>query len=368
MKEDARPGRTIRAALIGCGAVALRGLVPGWLPAGNERRPPPVPFLDFGGTAGLDIVAVVDPADRQRAAARAIFPDAIVGRDYDDVLDRADDVDALVIATPNRFHESLTLDGLSRGLDVFVEKPMAQSREGLAEICRRCDESGQLVMIHLPWRFRPAAHTMRACLDRGLVGTITHVEVEFRNRGPDAWSRDAGWYRQPANVGGCLTDLGPHALDLVLDVIGRSTEISANWQVAVDSVCEHATGLLKVGPATARVVLSWQSPKPVVATTVAGTTGQLHVRLSGPGPGVYLTGDQGAVPDEPDLMSLRGWELIRPVSAPDGEHDPFAHFVSCVRTRRPPRTAPAHARLAEELLLDAATSLRAVNSGRTGQW
>ena len=284
------------------------------------------------------------------------------------MLDRAGDLDALLIATPNRFHESLTLDGLSRSLDVFVEKPMAQSHEGLAEICRRCDESGQLVMIHLPWRFKPAVHTMRACLDRGMVGAVRHVEVEFRNSGPDAWSRDAGWYREPANIGGCLTDLGPHALDLMLDVLGGPAEVSADWQVTVDSVCEHATGLLKAGPATGRAVLSWRSPAPVVAATVAGTTGQLHMRLSGQRPGVYLTDDQDAVPDDPDLMSLQGWELVRPAPTPDGEHDPFAHFVSCVRTRRSPRTAPSHARLVEELLLDAATSLRAVNSGRTGQW
>src|SRR5262245_2644650 len=101
-----KPGSHVRIALVGCGAVSRQNLLP--VLAGHER-------------VSLQVLV-----DRDQARARDLAQAYAVPRTFTDIgsLDPGE-VDAVVLATPPAHHAEATLALASRGLHVFVEKPMA---------------------------------------------------------------------------------------------------------------------------------------------------------------------------------------------------------------------------------------------------
>jgi predicted dehydrogenase len=70
-------------------------------------------------------VAVYDPKEEETSLSAERFG-CEVARSYDDLIER-DDVEAVVLVTPNHLHLEQTLEALDRGLHVFVEKPIANT-------------------------------------------------------------------------------------------------------------------------------------------------------------------------------------------------------------------------------------------------
>src|SRR5690348_8530644 len=97
--------RAIRAGLIGCGAIALKGLIPGWMPKRHPHRPIPPPFLEFGGSDGLTITVVCDVNPAALLEVQRILPAAWRLDDWHRILTLRADLDAIIIATPNHLHE-----------------------------------------------------------------------------------------------------------------------------------------------------------------------------------------------------------------------------------------------------------------------
>lgn len=372
-----RASRPIRAGLLGCGAVALRGLIPGWMAPDDPRRPTPAPFLDFGGSVGLEIVAICDPEPPRLATVQGVLPAA--QRYLRAELLLADSerlgLEVALIATPNHLHAPLTLAALDAGLDVFVEKPLATSHAELDEVCRRTVASGRLVMVDLPWRFHRVAATLRAALASRLVGEVTSAQAEFRHAGPESWSPDATWYRAPSNRGGCLLDLGPHVLDLLLDVFGRARPERCKIWGALDGngVCVRAVGHPQFpGNTHGAFLVGWDAPTPVFRLFVTGTRGTLRAELTGPRRGVWHSNevvlmappghrDGSAGDDRPVRWAALASSPGAPdLHEPDLDGGPFRHFVSCLQDRREPITSPAHVALAERLLLDGCNDLAAL--------
>ncbi|RMF90608.1 MAG: gfo/Idh/MocA family oxidoreductase, partial [Planctomycetota bacterium] len=144
------PSRRVRVAVCGCG----------W--RGGQLIP------QFAGIEQAEIVAVCDP-DTSRLAEKLALAKAKTGtsairavRDIREVID-ADDIDALVLSTPNHWHALATIWGLQAGKHVYVEKPVAHD---LWESHRMVEAAAKYGKVVQGGTHRRSFQTIRRIMDR----------------------------------------------------------------------------------------------------------------------------------------------------------------------------------------------------------
>ena len=98
--------------------------------------------------------------------------------DYRRILER-DDIDAVLIATPDHWHVPMMLDAVSAGKDVYCEKPMSHSiSEGVRAI-RGVRATDRIVQIGMQRRSTPWIVEMQQEVAGGAIGTITMARAEW---------------------------------------------------------------------------------------------------------------------------------------------------------------------------------------------
>jgi predicted dehydrogenase len=137
---------------------------------------------------GVKLVAVCDIYDGRLARAKERWGnDLFATRDYREALARKD-VDAVIIATPDHWHQRITIDALNAGKDVYCEKPMIHSiNEGPAmiEAQRR---TGRTLQIGSQYVSSLVYQKAKELLSGGAIGELNMVEAWLdRNTAIGAW-------------------------------------------------------------------------------------------------------------------------------------------------------------------------------------
>ncbi|HEY0681356.1 MAG TPA: Gfo/Idh/MocA family oxidoreductase [Steroidobacter sp.] len=187
--------------------VAFVGL--GWI--GRKR----LDALSLRTDIRAEVAALVDSDATRLQAAALAHPQAIASPTIEAALD--EDIDAVVIATPNGLHARQAVACLERGAAVFCQKPLATTLADVQRVIAAARAADRLLGIDFCYRHVSGMHELRQRVMSGAIGDIVAVDLCFHNAyGPDkAWCQDrflAG--------GGCLLDLGVHLLDLALWVQG----------------------------------------------------------------------------------------------------------------------------------------------------
>jgi predicted dehydrogenase len=160
---------------------------------------------------GAELVGGMDVAPEARASFASAYDCAV----YDDATDLVADADAIVVTTPNRFHERYAVAALEADTHVLVEKPLAHdlpSAERIAETARGADA---LCMVGFNNRFRKPVEVLAEYVRRGRLGDLTHVDANYlRRRGIPG--RGSWFTSQAVAGGGALVDIGVHAIDLAM--------------------------------------------------------------------------------------------------------------------------------------------------------
>ncbi|AEH37981.1 oxidoreductase domain protein [Halopiger xanaduensis SH-6] len=138
---------------------------------------------------------------------------------YEDHQELYDTVDAVIITTPNKYHEEYAIDAFERDLHVLLEKPLAHSLESARRIADAADDSEGVCMIGFNNRFANTVRIVKNRIERGDLGDVIHVEANYvRRRGIPG--RGSWFTRRQIAGGGALIDLGVHAIDLALYLLG----------------------------------------------------------------------------------------------------------------------------------------------------
>ena len=168
----------------------------------------------FRGLAGARIVAVADPLAESRRAAAERLRDVEVYWGYSEMLENTK-IDGVLVASPPSTHLQVWSDTTTQGLPTFVEKPLVLS----SQLARLAVRGESRVMINFNRRFWPTYGRVRDLVRQGVLGTPVHLEFTL-HLDVLRWSRVTR-HRLDVKEGGLLHDLGCHAIDLALDVIGE---------------------------------------------------------------------------------------------------------------------------------------------------
>ena len=155
-------------------------------------------------------------------------PDVNVYRDTAQALDESP-CDAIIVATTDAAHIGPTLEALSRGLHVYVEKPLATTVADCLSIVEADERAGGKIMVGFNLRFAPFYRKMKELVTQGTIGkTLTIQADEFYHKGRTYFRR---WNRLRESGGGLWITKASHDFDLLYWMAGRlpkSVEASAN--------------------------------------------------------------------------------------------------------------------------------------------
>ena len=151
--------------------------------------------------AGLPDVELAGIADVNKTAAYTIAEryntEAFI--DYKELLKR--DLDAVSIAVPTILHEKVALDTAEAGINMIIEKPIADTVENAREIIKSADENCVKLMVGHIERFNPIIPVIQES-----IGNSDIVSIDLTRVGPfPPRIRDVG----------VVIDLATHDIDLV---------------------------------------------------------------------------------------------------------------------------------------------------------
>lgn len=171
-------------------------------------------------------LAEVSPERGQEAAAKFEIHDLVT--DYRALLAR-EDLDIFSIALPNYLHAPVALDALRAGKHVMLDKPIATNARDAARLVAEAKKRGRLLMVGQNDRFHPTVQTLKRLVGQGALGEVYHAKT--------AWTRRAGiprigsWFTQKQFAGGgCTYDIGVHALDRCLYLLGEFDAAAVSGQ------------------------------------------------------------------------------------------------------------------------------------------
>lgn len=201
-------GNITRIGMIGAGGIARTSHLPAF--TGLKDR--------------CEVAAICDPVETSAKAAAALFGVKRVFASHQEMI-QSGELDAVIVATPNKFHSEPTLDALAAGLHVLCEKPLAMNGGEAGRMCAAARKAGKVLQVGLQARFAGASQTLKDMVDHGDLGFIYFARAQaLRRRGVPGW----GVFIDKAEQGGGpLVDIGVHILDLTLWLMGNPKPISA---------------------------------------------------------------------------------------------------------------------------------------------
>ncbi|MFG2647205.1 Gfo/Idh/MocA family oxidoreductase [Streptomyces sp. NPDC048436] len=216
-------GSPLRVALVGYGL------------AGSVFHAPLI-----AATEGLVLDTVVTSNPERQAQARAEFGDELrFAASADELWGRADELDLVVIASPNKTHVSLATAALKAGLPVVVDKPIAGTAAEARELAALADERGLLLSVFQNRRWDNDFRTLQKLVSGGADGSVApHGELgdvwRFESRFERWRPQPKGGWREsgdPEEIGGLLYDLGSHVVDQALVLFGPARSVYAESDV-----------------------------------------------------------------------------------------------------------------------------------------
>ena len=200
----------IGVAIIGSGAIALANHLPGLALSPQAR-----------------VVALCDSDPATLAKAKQATGVTATFTDYRDAIAH-ENVDAVIIATPNFLHPPIVHAAIAARKHVLCEKPLALNFPDALTMYRAAESAGVRHMTAFTYRFVPAMRYMKHLVDAGDIGQPVHFRAQ---RFQDWADRPIGW-RQVKQLAGSgeMGDMLSHRIDYAHHLIGPITRLVADMK------------------------------------------------------------------------------------------------------------------------------------------
>ena len=275
---------------------------------------------------GLELCAV---ASSDAGKVQADFPGMMVHADPHALI-AAEDIDLVVISTPNETHAPLARAAIAAGKHVVIDKPFTLDLDEARGLLALADDRGVLLSVFHNRRWDSDFLTVRAAIDEGAVGDVTHFESHFDRFRPVVRDR---WRERPGPGSGVWYDLGPHLVDQALLLFGLPDGVQA-------SIATQRPGAMTDD--WAHVVLSYGQRRVVLQAsmlvaggvdrfTVHGTTGSITKRCADQQEAQLLAGMQPGEAgwgDDPDPLVIHTAAGQRDQRAIPGDQRRYYHGIA----------------------------------------
>jgi myo-inositol 2-dehydrogenase / D-chiro-inositol 1-dehydrogenase len=166
---------------------------------------------------GEQVACVCDPDPARRAWAAGLTG-AEAFADWRSLLESGEP-EALLVCTPPRLHREVTVEGLERGLPVYLEKPVARDLEDARAIVEAAERTGVVCAIGYQWRaitWVPQVRDLFAERRLGLLAVRMFGSTAGRT-----------WFTDQAAGGGQVLERASHGIDLVQAIAGPAGSVSS---------------------------------------------------------------------------------------------------------------------------------------------
>ena len=267
--------------------------------------------------------------------------------DYRDLLSDSS-IQAVTICLPHFLHEQVTVDALSAGKHVLVEKPLAISVAAGERLCRLAAQVSRVLMVEMTHRFMPPVVQARQFVQSGKLGRILAVtETLFENVGLFGGLPSWMFSTEKAGGGAGLTS-GIHLLDHVAWITGESLSLHAaqfGYSQAFGDIEDTAAFFLTSNQGLpVHITLGWRSQGKSLEGELCchGSQGTLHINCwDGWKLETGSESQQGLCFEEQTSISERA--LVGMTSA-------LKEFVAAIRERRRPNPSPEESLVSQRLI------------------
>jgi predicted dehydrogenase len=162
--------------------------------------------------------------ERKSSKSKELYPYVNVVRTFEELL--TEDIDLVIISTPNKLHYSMTKQALEAGKNVIVEKPLCIYPQEAEELIQIAKEKEVLLSIYQNRRWDGGFLTAKRLIDEGKLGEVVDYEAHFDRFVKGASAKE---WKETGEVGvGVLYDLGVHLIDQAVCLFGMPGEVYAD--------------------------------------------------------------------------------------------------------------------------------------------
>ena len=175
----------------------------------------------------VKIVNLIDPYPDEDALKLAESKDLRVFDEIDDAI-KNDNINAIILCTPNSFHMEQTINAANLGINVFCEKPLSLISSEVKNMIKVCNDNNVILGVGHERRFESGWKKLKALVNQEVLGNIMYAEGHFShdklaNLALDNWRTDPKY----APAAG-MTGMGVHLTDLMIWLFGPVKSVYAS--------------------------------------------------------------------------------------------------------------------------------------------
>jgi predicted dehydrogenase len=221
----------------------------------------PLLVRNFRNHPDCHLKAVCDVSESRLKHMRGLYPDVEYLTDHEKFINGLG-LDAVVIATPVKYHHALAKASLNAGKHTFIEKPMASTSTQCEELIEIAERKGLVLMVDHTFLYSSPVRKIVEIVQAGDLGEIRYINSRRLN---------LGLFQKDINV---AWDLAPHDISIILHVLGEfpmaiNCQGNAHVTPGIEDVTNMSLTFRKKRFAT--IQSSWLEPRKIREMTIVGT-------------------------------------------------------------------------------------------------
>lgn len=174
---------------------------------------------------GLNLTKIYTTKEEAVKKAQREYPEAEVVQNLDSIFDD-EEIQLIVVATPNTYHYDLAKRAILKGKHVVVDKPFTITSKEADELIALAKEHKRMLTVYQNRRLDSDFKTVKKVIESGMLGNLVEYEAHFhyfRN-----YLKQNAWREENIPGSGILYDLAAHLIDQAQCLFGLPEEIYAD--------------------------------------------------------------------------------------------------------------------------------------------